>query len=112
MTEAEMQNVIAELKAEVTATRQEVGKLDTEIRVTKHDVDNVKQMLSGFGTRLEKCEERLAQKIEALGERFAALNVRQERGVGYVTGIMAAATAAGAILIFLVKLLFTPGMHP
>lgn len=120
----------------VNELRIEVGKAHELIRVVKHDLNNDRQAAIGlernlermekkqdkFDERFEKLEEKLGGKIEenhkvindkmdALKDSLAAVNLKQEKSAGFYAGVIAAATLAVSIVLFLVKLLFERG-HP
>lgn len=111
--------------------RLEVAKVHELIRVVKHDRANDAQAQLGFerslermekkqdkfDERFEKLEEKLGGKIEenhkvindkidALKDSLAAVNLKQERGVGFFAGVAAVFTVAITIILFLVKLIF------
>ncbi|WP_313326214.1 hypothetical protein [Sphingobium yanoikuyae] len=114
--------------------RMEVAKAHELIRVVKHDLNNDRQAQVNFerhlermekkqdkfDERIEKLEEKLAGKIEenhkvisdkvdALKDSLAAVNLKQEKSAGFYAGVIAAATLAVSIILFLVKLLFERG---
>lgn len=116
--------------------RMEVAKAHELIRVVKHDLNNDRQAQMNFerhlermekkqdkfDERLEKLEEKLGSKIEenhkvindkmdALKDSLTAVNLKQEKSVGFYGGIAAVFTIAVTIILFLVKLLFE-GRHP
>lgn len=118
---ADLKAEFASLKDKVTSLESEMTRqysnLEAEVRITKHDVINLTQMLNGFSARMEKMEERLAQKIDGISADFtkevrtlaagiAAVNVKQERGTAYVAGVMCAAGVVGGMLMLLAKFLF------
>lgn len=105
-----MQAELAALKDEFAGFRLEtndkLGKLETEVRVVKHDFVNLKDMINGVGSRVEKVEEKIGAKLDIIFEKVAGLNVQQQRGAGFVAGVIAAASVAAGLLLFLAKLLF------
>lgn len=104
----------ADFHQEMTSLRAELkgdyAKLEAEVRVTKHDVKNLHDMFSGLGVRIDKLDEKIAGKIDALAEKLTGVNVQQARGLGFFAGVSAVITIAGGIILTLAKLLF--GAHP
>ncbi len=128
MTEDNMQQELIELKKAVHGLDTKFGELNTEVHVTKHNVNNMKQSQDGFALKIDKMEERLGGKIEALGntmesrvgrqiddlytkfnaltDKFSQLNTQHARGAGFFAGMAAVVTVAGALLLTLAKLLW------
>ena len=121
---------------EIADLRLDVAKAHELIRVVKHDLGNDRQAAMGFernlermekkqdkfDERLEKLEEKLGGKIEdnhkvlndkidGIKDSLTAVNLKQEKSAGFYAGVIAAATLAVSIILFLVKLLFE-GKHP
>lgn len=124
------------IAATVHELRMEIGKAHELIRVVKHDLNNDRQAAIGLernlermekkqdkaDDRLDKLEEKLSGKIEenhkvlndkidAIKDSLTAVNLRQEKSAGFYAGVIAAATLAVSIILFLVKALFE-GKHP
>ena len=95
---------------EILGLKTDVANLRAEVRVTKHDVANVAAAQSGLGSRLDRMEERIGNKIEGLAEKIGVVNTQQARGLGFFAGMAFVVTAAGGLLLALGKLLFTG--HP
>ena len=118
----------------VADLRMEVAKAHELIRVVKHDLNNDRQAQSNFERhlermekkqdkfeeRLEKLEEKLAGKIEenhkvisdkvdALKDSLTAVNLKQEKSVGFYGGVASVVTISITIILFLVKALFDRG---
>ncbi|MEO7465776.1 MAG: hypothetical protein ABIV36_02055 [Sphingobium limneticum] len=116
--------------------RLEIAKVHELVRVVKHDRNNdaqaqinfernlvrMEKKQDKFDERLEKLEEKLGGKIEenhkvlndkmdALKDSLTAVNLKQEKSAGFYAGVIAAATLAVSIILFLVKALFE-GRHP
>lgn len=116
--------------------RLEIAKVHELVRVVKHDRNNdaqaqinfernlerMEKKQDKFDERIEKLEEKLGGKIEenhkvlnekmdALKDSLTAVNLKQEKSAGFYAGVIAAATLAVSIILFLVKLLFE-GKHP
>ncbi|WIA54297.1 hypothetical protein N6H05_14620 [Sphingobium sp. WTD-1] len=119
---------------EIAELRMEVAKAHELIRVVKHDLNNDRQAQINFerhlermekkqdkfDERIEKLEEKLAGKIEenhkvisdkvdALKDSLNAVNLKQEKSVGFYGGVAAVFTISVTIILFLVKLLFERG---
>ncbi|OAH36971.1 hypothetical protein AX777_18200 [Sphingobium yanoikuyae] len=119
---------------EIAELRMEVAKAHELIRVVKHDLNNDRQAQVNFerhlermekkqdkfDERIEKLEEKLAGKIEenhkvisdkvdALKDSLNAVNLKQEKSVGFYGGVAAVFTISVTIILFLVKLLFERG---
>jgi len=111
--------------------RLEIAKVHELIRVVKHDRNNdaqsqlafernlerMEKKQDKFDERLEKLEEKLGGKIEenhkvlndkmdALKDSLNAVNLKQEKGVGFFAGVAAVFTVAVTIILFLVKIIF------
>lgn len=119
---------------EIAELRMDVAKAHELIRVVKHDLNNDRQAKVNFerhlermekkqdkfDDRIEKLEEKLAGKIEenhkvisdkvdALKDSLNAVNLKQEKSVGFYGGVAAVFTISVTIILFLVKLLFERG---
>lgn len=114
MGEAELQTQFHELRREVgermSKFESELANINTEVRVTKHDVNNMQQMVVGLDRRLEKMQESLTLDIKAIGIQISAVNMKQEKGAGFYAGVIAAATMAISVISLLVK--FLTDQHP
>lgn len=106
---AEVAGLRANLATEVASLKTDIAEMRTETRVTKHDVGNLREMFAGLGQRIEKVEDKLVGKIDALALQITGLNLKQERGLGFVAGVTAAVTVAGGALLALAKILFGAG---
>lgn len=118
----------------VADLRLEIARAHELIRVVKHDLNNDRQAQINFerhlermekkqdkfDERIEKLEEKLAGKIEenhkvisdkvdALKDSLTAVNLKQEKSVGFYGGVAAVFTISVTIILFLVKLLFEKG---
>ena len=106
----EIRQELASLKDEVHSLKvdlnDKIGKLDTEVRIVQHDYVQLKDMINGVGARVEKVEERISGKIDALAEKLAGVNMQQARGIGFFAGVSAVITIAGGLLLALGKILF------
>lgn len=116
--------------------RMEVAKVHELVRVVKHDRNNdaqsqinfernlerMEKKQDKFDERIEKLEEKLGGKIEenhkiindkidALKDSLTAVNLKQEKSVGFYGGVAAVFTVAVTVVLFLIKLLFE-GNHP
>lgn len=116
--------------------RLEIAKVHELVRVVKHDRNNdaqsqiafernmerMEKKQDKFDERLEKVEEKLGAKIDAnhamlndkmdaLKDSLTAVNLKQEKSVGFYGGVAAVFTIAVTVILFLVKLLFE-GRHP
>jgi septal ring factor EnvC (AmiA/AmiB activator) len=107
----EVQQELSGLRTEIAGLKSDIAKLETETRVTKHDVQNLREMFAGLGHRIEKLDEKLGGKIDALSEKIGSVNLSQQRSAGFVAGVIAAASIAAGALLFLAKLLFAPGVQ-
>ncbi len=119
---------------EIAELRMEVAKAHELIRVVKHDLNNDRQAQINFerhlermekkqdkfDERIEKLEEKLGGKIEenhkvisdkvdALKDSLNAVNLKQEKSVGFYGGVAAVFTISVTTILFLVKLLFERG---
>jgi hypothetical protein len=119
---------------EIAELRMDVAKAHELIRVVKHDLNNDRQAQVNFerhlermekkqdkfDERIEKLEEKLGGKIEenhkvisdkvdALKDSLNAVNLKQEKSVGFYGGVAAVFTISVTIILFLVKLLFERG---
>lgn len=119
---------------EIADLRVEVAKAHELIRVVKHDLNNDRQAQANFerhlermekkqdkfDERIEKLEEKLAGKIEenhkvisdkvdALKDSLTAVNLKQEKSVGFYGGVASVVTISITIILFLVKALFDRG---
>lgn len=119
---------------EIADLRIEVAKAHELIRVVKHDLNNDRQAQINterhlermekkqdkFDERIEKLEEKLAGKIEenhkvisdkvdALKDSLNAVNLKQEKSVGFYGGVASVVTISITIILFLVKALFDRG---
>ncbi|WP_375187764.1 hypothetical protein [Sphingobium yanoikuyae] len=119
---------------EIAELRMDVAKAHELIRVVKHDLNNDRQAQINFerhlermekkqdkfDERIEKLEEKLGGKIEenhkvisdkvdALKDSLNAVNLKQEKSVGFYGGVAAVFTISVTIILFLVKLLFERG---
>lgn len=83
-----------------------VAELDADVRVTKHAVANMQMQSNSLATKLDKIEERMGQKLDGLSDKVAALNVKQERGLGFFAGIAFVIVSCGGTLLALAKFLF------
>lgn len=118
----------------VAELRLEVARAHELIRVVKHDLNNDRQAQINlernlermekkqdrFDERFEKLDEKLSGKIEenhkiisdkvdALKDSLTAVNLKQEKSVGFYGGVAAVFTIAVTVILFLVKLLFERG---
>lgn len=116
--------------------RMDLAKAHELIRVVKHDLNNDRQAQINFerhlermekkqdkfDERLEKVEEKLGaridanhnvlnDKLDALKDSLTAVNLKQEKSIGFYGGVAAVFTIAVTVILFLVKLLFE-GKHP
>lgn len=121
---------------ELAELRMEIAKAHELIRVVKHDLNNDRQAALNFerhlermekkqdkfDDRLEKLEDKLGaridanhsilnDKMDALKDSLTAVNLKQEKSVGFYGGVAAVFTIAVTVILFLVKLLFE-GKHP
>ncbi|WP_375178030.1 hypothetical protein [Sphingobium yanoikuyae] len=119
---------------EIAELRMDVAKAHELIRVVKHDLNNDRQAQINFerhlermekkqdkfDERIEKLEEKLGGKIEenhkvisdkvdALKDSLNAVNLKQEKSIGFYGGVAAVFTISVTIILFLVKLLFERG---
>lgn len=119
---------------EIAELRMEVAKAHELIRVVKHDLNNDRQAQVNFerhlermekkqdkfDERIEKLEEKLGGKIEenhkvisdkvdALKDSLNAVNLKQEKSVGFYGGVASVVTISITIILFLVKALFDRG---
>lgn len=119
---------------EIAELRMEVAKAHELIRVVKHDLNNDRQAQVNFerhlermekkqdkfDERIEKLEEKLggkieenhkviSEKVDALKDSLNAVNLKQEKSVGFYGGVAAVFTISVTIILFLVKLLFERG---
>lgn len=108
--------------------RDEVNELKTAVRITKHDVSNVQQMIIGINTRFDRLEssiktdmkesrDEFSKELRDLGKivsddtkrlsaEISAVNTKQEKGVGFVGGVAAVIVGCVAVLMFLGRALF------
>lgn len=101
-----MHQELAALKAEVSGLKVDIADVKAETRVTKHDVANLSTQFNAIGHRLEKLEDKLGAKIDALAERLTGVNLQQARGIGFFAGMGAVATVAVSFIAVIIKLLF------
>ena len=119
---------------EIAELRMEVAKAHELIRVVKHDLNNDRQAQVNFerhlermekkqdkfDERIEKLEEKLGGKIEenhkvisdkvdALKDSLNAVNLKQEKSVGFYGGVASVVTISITIILFLIKALFDRG---
>lgn len=106
---SEVEQQMAELKAEFANLKTKFAECEADVRVTKHEVKNMHQMMSGLGTRLDKVEDRVLAKIDSLADKLTGVGMQQARGLGFFAGVAAVITGAGSLLLALGKLLF--GAH-
>lgn len=97
-----------DLRGQLTDLSKEVGDLKGSVRVVKHDVANMQMAQIGFGTKLEKVEDRLGSKIDNLSTQLGAVNLKQERGFGFFAGMGFVIVSCGGLLLAVGKLLFGP----
>lgn len=95
---------------ELSGIKDKLGGLETETRISKHDIKNVQQSLVGYSIRFDKFEERITTSLNKLSEQITAQNAKQERGAGFFAGVGAVIVVAGGVFMFLGKLLFSG--HP
>lgn len=95
-----------DLRSQLSDLSKEVGDLKGTVRVVKHDVANMQQAQVGFGTKLEKVEDRLGAKIDSLSTQITAVNVKHERGFGFFAGMGFVIVSCGGLLLAVGKLLF------
>lgn len=102
---AELKAEVADLKAnpatEVAGLKSDNSDVRAETRVTKHDVANLRDMFAGLGQRIDKLDEKLASKIDALTIQLTGLNLQLQRGLGFFAGVSAVVTIAGGFLLAL-----------
>ncbi len=94
-----------------------MADMEADVRVVKHDVKNMQQSNQGLATKLDRLENRVGEKIDAvkdgmanrfetLTEKVAAINVQQARGAGFFAGIAAVITVCSGLVLGIAKLLF------
>lgn len=118
----------------VSELRLEVAKAHELIRVVKHDLNNDRQAQINFERHLERMEKKqdrfderfekldeklsgkieenhkiISDKVDALKDSLTAVNLKQEKSVGFYGGVAAVFTIAVTVILFLVKLLFERG---
>ncbi len=106
MTDNDIERQIHELRGEVANIKTQVAEVKAEVRVTKHDGANTQQMLAGLSSRFETSQEKISTKLDSLGDKIAAINTSNARGVGFFSGMAFMVTACGGMLLFLGKILF------
>lgn len=102
----DVQQELAEIKAEVANLKVDITRVEAEVRVTKHDVASLRQDQVAIVNRIDKLEERIVGKIELLTEKLTGVNLKQERGLGFFAGVSAVITIAGGFLLAIGKILF------
>ena len=119
------------IPTQINDLAMDIAKAHELIRVVKYDLNNDRQAQINFerhldrmekkqdklDDRFEKLEEKLSLKIEdnhkiindkmdSLKDSLNAVNLRQEKSVGFYGGVVAVFTISVSIILFLVKLLF------
>lgn len=89
-----------------TTLTSKIADIDKTVAVTKHDVANLKTMLTAFNMRVDKFEDRMGKKIDDLHASLTALNIKQEKGLSFFAGISFAAIVVGGALMQLYKFMF------
>lgn len=72
-------------------TSRSIGALEADMRTVKHDVAQI----SG--------------KIDGLGHQIAKVNSQQERGLGFIAGVVFILTISGGLLLAAARMLFGVG---
>lgn len=98
-----------EVREALAKVNDRLSSMETEVRVVKHDVANMQMNSQGLLTRLDKVEERVGAKIDALVAGVAAITVKQERGAGFFAGMAAVVTFSGGALLALADYFFGKG---
>jgi hypothetical protein len=100
---AALQTEVTNLKLDLT---EKIGKLETEVRVVKHDYDNLKGVINGLSTKFEKMEEKIGSKMDGLLDKITGLDVSQAKGFGFFAGVGAVFTVSVTVILAIVKVLF------
>jgi len=98
-TIANLQSDVGKLEIGQANTRTDIADVKAEVRIVKHDQASTQMIVGGFSARLDKFEERIGNKLDAI-------TGQQHRGAGFIAGIMAAGTVCVGFLAFLFNLLF------
>lgn len=112
---ATLRQEVSSLRADLTS---QISKLETGIRVAKHDVTNLDAKFAGLAKtfekfeekvdkRFDKFEERLGLKLDLFGEKLGTINTQQARGLGYFAGIASVITVAGTAMLTFAKVIIT-----
>lgn len=97
MSDTEVREVLQKLT-------DRVGQVETEVRVLKHDFNNMAMTWQGLDRKLEKIEDRMAARFDELAKAISTLDIKQERGFGFFAGISFVVVACGAVIIGAIKL--------
>lgn len=115
------------------STTRKMGEIETNVRLVKHDQANMKMMVEGLSVRIDRFENQLktdmkdlrdsvsadvkavttqmAEDTRKLTQEISAVNTRQEKSLGFVSGVVAVFTVGGGLLMLIGKALFGGGMQ-
>lgn len=85
---------------------ERVADLEADVRVTKHNVNNMQATFQALASKLERIEERVGMKLDVLTEKVAELKIEQGRSAGFYAGVAAVITACISVVAILTKFLF------
>jgi len=115
------------------STTRKMGEIETTVRVVKHDQANMKMMIEGVNTRIDRFENhfkadmkdmresvsadlkavvvQLEASTKALTKDITTVNTKQEKSLSFFAGVVAVFTVGGGLLMAIGKVLFGGGVQ-
>lgn len=101
----------------ISNLRVKVAEHEGTLRAVKHDVANIQQAQGLIAAKLDRMEDRFGGKIDEIKKDVSAkvdelkaglvgVTIKQERGLGYIAGVVSVFTIGGGLLLGFIKLLF------
>lgn len=87
-----------------------LSKVETEVRVAKHDMANLSTAFGAHAVNMQRMEDVLTSKLEQIAKDLKTVTISHTKGLGFFAGIMAVIGVASGLVLLLLKYVFINGM--